>query len=521
MRRLLIVSNRLPLTFRNSDDQGGQTDMSAGGLATALRAVARHRPVRWIGWAGADYEPASRDIVASSVALDCEIVPVFLSEADRRDFYCGFCNEIIWPLFHGLQPTSPVESAYWRRYLDVNARYFEAICKEAAPDDFIWVHDYHLMLQGKLLNAQLKHDQLAYFHHIPFPSPDVYAKLPWKLEILDSLLHFGTIGLQTAQDCRNFLACVRIYFPEAQIRSTASETLIFRGTNTIAVRHCPIGIDFDEFADLAAQSEVIAEAERIRRDTNVRRLVLGLDRLDYTKGIPERLEAFRDLLTSYPGLRQEIALIQVVIPSREQIPRYQQLKTEVERLIRSINEQFGTPSWIPIHYHYGHLSRERLVAHYRAADVALVTPVKDGMNLVAKEFCASRLDNTGILILSKFAGAAAQLRTGAFLVNPQDTPSVVSALYAAFDPDDGDVRRRMHRMRRDVKVNDIYRWCNEMLEGSPGVERKATLTRYAATVRTFGSWKVHGPLATAATSGEPPEGPCEGNASSFVRGSTE
>lgn len=501
MRKLLMVSNRLPLTFRNGGDQGCQVDTSAGGLATALRAVARQLPVRWIGWAGSDYDPDVRDIVASSVALDCDIIPVFLSEADRRDFYCGFCNEVIWPLFHDLAPTSSFEPAYWRRYLDVNARYAELICREASPDDFVWVHDYHLMLQGKLLSAHFHREQLAFFLHIPFPPPDVYVRLPWKLEVLDSLLSFGTVGLQTAQDCRNFLACVRICFPSSQIRSTISGTLIFRGQNRTVVRHCAIGVDVDEFAHLAQEPHVIAEAERIRRDLRVRRLVLGVDRLDYTKGIPERLKAFQDLLTRYPRLREEIGLLQVVVPSREEIPRYQQLKMQIEDLIKDINEQFGTASWVPVHYRYGHLSREQLVAHYRAADIALVTPLNDGMNLVAKEFCASRVDDSGILILSEFAGAAVQLSTGAYLVNPRNIPSIVSALYDAVDPDEGDVRRRMRRMRRNVKVNDIDRWCEDMLRGTPAFERDVT-TRKPVAVGTPHSWRVRIPLDTTAASGE-------------------
>lgn len=503
MRKLVMVSNRLPVIYRNADQQGCQIEMSAGGLATALRAVARRRPVQWIGWAGADYDPDARDIIASTVALDCDLIPVFLSEADRRDFYCGFCNEIIWPLFHGLPPTSSFEPGYWRRYLDVNARYSESICREVSPDDFVWVHDYHLMLQGKLLSSRCNREQLAFFLHIPFPPPDVLAELPWKMEIMDSLLSFGTVGLQTAQDHEHFLSCVCSYFPQAQIRSTALGTVIVRGQKRTTVRHCPISVDFEEFAQLAMQPQVVAEAERIRIAANVRRLVLGVDRLDYTKGIPERLEAFRDLLTRYPGLRQEIGLIQVVVPSREDIPRYQKLKNEVESLVASINAEFGRKSWLPIRYKYGCLSREHLVAHYRAADIALVTPLKDGMNLVAKEFCASRVDDNGILILSEFAGSAAQLRTGAYLVDPRHTSSIASALHDAIDPDQADVRRRMRRMRRNVKLNNIHRWCDDMLRAVPAVETELLASKRSA-LGIPDSWQVHIPELAAAANRETP-----------------
>jgi trehalose 6-phosphate synthase len=494
-----MVSNRLPLTFRHGDEQGCQIDISTGGLATALRAVVRQRPVKWIGWAGADCDPNAREIITSRVALDCDLVPLSLSQADRRDFYCGFCNEIIWPLFHELPPTSSFEPAYWRRYLDVNARYAESICREALPGDVIWVHDYHLMLQGKLLSGHFNQDQLTFFLHIPFPPLEVFAKLPWKLEILDSLLWFGTVGLQTAEDRQNFLACVRTYFPQAQIRSMASETLVIRGENRTVVRHCPIGIDFDEFAQLAMQPQVVAEAKRIRGAADVRRLVLGVDRLDYTKGIPERLEAFREVLIRYPELHQEIGLIQVVVPSREEITRYQKLKNQLEDLVIAINQQFGTPSWIPIRYHYGHLSQEQLVAHYCSADIALVTPLKDGMNLIAKEFCASRVDETGILILSEFAGAAFQLRTGAYLVDPRHTASIASALRDAIDADEEDVQRRMRRMRRNVNVNDIQRWCNDMFRGTAAFEKETTARKRVASVGAPDSWRMQlSQLSTAA-----------------------
>ena len=504
MRKLLLVSNRLPMTFVDCDQQDGHVETSAGGLATALRAVAQQRPVRWIGWPGTDYDPCVRDIVASSVALNCDFVPVFLSEADRRDFYSGFCNEIIWPLFHNFSPTSSFEPAYWRRYLDVNARYADLICREASADDFVWIHDYHLMLQGKLLSTRRNRVRLAFFLHIPFPPVDVFAKLPWKLEILDSLLSFGTVGFQTEEDRQNFLDCAVTYFPRAEIRANGSAISVVRGQYPTIVRHCPISIDFDEFANLATQAQVTAEAERIRTLANVRRLVLGIDRLDYTKGIPERLEAFRDVLTRYAGLRQEISFLQVVVPSREEIPRYQELKSRVEELVRAINGEFGTSSWVPVHYRYGHLSREQLVAHYRAADIALVTPLKDGMNLVAKEFCASRVDETGILILSKFAGAAIQLRTGAYLVDPRHPSSLASAIYDAIDPDEGDVRRRMRRMRRNIKENDIHQWCNEMLKGTCAAERALSTRKPSAKLEVPASWPTHMPQMSVATTGDTP-----------------
>jgi trehalose 6-phosphate synthase len=239
-------------------------------------------------------------------------------------------------------------------------------------------------------------------------------------------------------------------------------------------------------------------------DMNVRRLVLSVDRLDYTKGIPERLEAFRELLSRYPAHQKEVGLLQVIVPSREEIPRYQRLRNQVESLVETINKQFGTPSWGPIRYEYAHLSREQLVSYYRAADIALITPLKDGMNLVAKEFCASRVDDTGILILSEFAGAAVQLRTGAHLVDPRYPSSIASALHDAIDPDEADVRRRMRRMRHNVKVNDVYRWCEKSLIGTSASRREVTTSRRMAAVGTSESWQAQIPLAPSAADAEIP-----------------
>ena len=386
MGQLVIVSNRLPLTFRSDEDGVSEVEMSAGGLATALRSLTHNVAVSWIGWPGSDGPLHPRDVVAASVEANCDIVPVSLSESDRTEFYCGLCNDIIWPLFHGLPVLCSFNPAQWIRYKEVNARFAQTICDHADSGDFIWVHDYHLMYLGKLLSTHFTRDQLAYFHHIPFPSPEIFARLPWKLEILASLLGFGQIGFQTAQDHRNFVACVGMLFPQAELRQTPLGTELLRGRAQTVVRTAPISIDFDEFASIAGRPQVATIVEQIREELKVRRLVLGVDRLDYTKGIPERLQAFRELLIQYPGLQKEISLLQVVVPSREEMPRYQQLKKQIELLVGAINQQFATSSWTPVHYRYGHLTREELVAHYRAADIALVTPLRDGMNLVAKEF---------------------------------------------------------------------------------------------------------------------------------------
>jgi trehalose 6-phosphate synthase len=330
----------------------------------------------------------------------------------------------------------------------------------------IWVQDYHLMLQGKLLSERVDRRNLIYFHHIPFPPPDVFEKLPWRKDILEGLLGFGLVGFQSTRDRHNFLACVRRLFSGSTLRKTGATLNVIHGSNETTVGTFPIGIDFEDFNQTAMQPRVISKAETIRRDRRDRCIVLGVDRLDYTKGILERIKAFGVLLERYSGLHGQISLIQIAVPSREDIPHYRNLKELLEELVSEINSRFARPGWVPIEYFHRHFSRAELVAFYRAADIALITPVKDGMNLVCKEFCATRADDSGVLMLSEFAGAANQLKTGALLVNPYDTEGIASSLYRAFDMDQRDVRRRMRRMRRSVRTEDVYDWCRRILSAS-------------------------------------------------------
>ena len=464
MSRLVIVSNRLPVTAHKLSE-GGDVDVSSGGLVTALRSIVRKREGCWIGWTGTDYDSAIEQRLRFDLSLDnCPLVPLFLSPEEQNEFYCGFCNEVLWPLFHDLQSHCNFEPAYWQSYVKVNLRFADTVSNEATTDDTIWVHDYHLMLQGKLLSDRFERRRLMYFHHIPFPPPDLFEKLPWRLEILESLLGFGTVGFQTLRDQRNFLSCVRRFLPSAVIRRAGLHLSVGEGNQRTLVGDFPIGIDFNEFAALASDPDVVYQTEQIRRNLRNCKIVLGVDRLDYTKGIPERLKAFRNLLNQHPELYGRISLIQVVVPSREDIPKYQELKMQIERLVAEINGHFGRTSWVPVHYQHRHLSRPELVGYYGAADVALITPLKDGMNLVAKEFCASRTDERGILILSEFAGAMSQLRSGALLVNPYDTDQVASAIHEAFHMNPAEAKRRMRRMRQRVRVEDVYRWCDQFFE---------------------------------------------------------
>lgn len=395
-----------------------------------------------------------------------ELVPVSLSAGERDGFYAGFSNEIVWPLFHDLVSLCNFDPAYWSVYEAVNQRFAEAAARAADPGDFVWVHDYHLMRTGTALRGLGFAGRIGFFLHIPFPPLDIFLKLPWRFEVLRSLLDYDLIGFQTVRDRRNFVQCVRLIAGQMRVSGRGAVWTVRVGDREVRVGSFPISIDFAEFARRASEPAVREKAAEIRADEEGHRIVLGIDRLDYTKGIPQKLEAFRRLLRRAPEWRGRVTLFQIVVPSREDLARYQDHKTLVEQLIGEINGEFTRSGWAPIHYLYRSLEGPRLPAYYLAADVALVTPLKDGMNLVAKEYCATRADGDGVLVLSEFAGAAAELQRGALLVNPFDVEGVARALETALGLSSGQRRSRMRRLRRVVRDHDIYRWLDTFLEAS-------------------------------------------------------
>ncbi len=457
-RRLIVVSNRLPVTVEQTRN-GACLQASCGGLVSAMRPVLRDTEAFWIGWTGSTYAPEIRNLLREDATQAYSLVPVFLTAAEKACFYHGCSNEIIWPLFHDLQSRCNFDPTYWEVYRDVTEKYADAVQQTANRDDFVWVHDYHLMLLAEALRARDVPLRLAYFHHIPFPPPDIFEKLPWRMETLRGLLHYNTVGFQTERDRRNFIACLRRCLRGVRVKRVRDRFLVRAEGMCTMVGAFPISVDFDEFAQQAFDPAVSARVAEIQRNIKGEQIILGVDRLDYTKGIPERLIAFRKFLEDYPELQGRVTLVQVVVPSREEIPSYHELKLAIERLVSDINGEYGTPAWSPVVYMYRCMSRSELVAFYRAADIALVTPLKDGMNLVAKEFCASRVDDGGVLVLSEFAGAAKELKCGALLVNPYDAEGVASALYRAFRMSGREQRVRMQRMRRWIQRHDVFHWC--------------------------------------------------------------
>jgi trehalose 6-phosphate synthase/phosphatase len=449
--RLLIVSNRLPVV---AGVAGGEVQLSAagGGLATGLRPYHESTGGLWIGWPG----DVSRMTLRQRQELERQlrqraIIAVPLSRHHVERYYNGFANRVLWPLFHYLTDRVSVDPAGWDAYQQANEAFAEAVAREYRHGDTIWVHDYQLMLVPGLLRARLPAARIGFFLHTPFPAAEVYRILPWRRQILAGLLGADLVGFHTFSYLRHFLGSL---FEMPNVEPDIDRVRVDGREVHLGV--FPMGVDAERFAALASSAEVDTLVHEIQRDSAGRRIVLGIDRLDYTKGIRRRLEAVERLLTRVPERRDQVRFIQVAVPSRDELDAYRRFKRHVEEDVGRINGLCGTPSSNPVTYLHRSVSQAELVALYRAADVMLVTPLRDGMNLVAKEFVASRVDEGGVLILSEFAGAAAEL-DGAVMVNPYDVDGRVPTVVRR-----GPMPESMFRPERDRQMT------KPRLEGRPG-----------------------------------------------------
>ncbi len=469
-KRLVVVSNRLPVAVVN-DGQTKTLKPSSGGLVTALNPILESEGGLWIGWPGMGEDEEIRPL-AEQYNRDhtYKIHPIPLTEAQVDRFYLGFSNQTIWPLFHDFLGTTHFDVGQWEEYDKVNRIYAEHIAEEVGPGDFIWVHDYQLMRVAYHLRKLGVEQPIAYFHHIPFPAPDLYRRLPWAQQIFNGTIQYDSIGFQTLRDRRNFVALARERLRKTNFRIQRRHTTFTINNRKVHVGNYPISIDFDEFDRGARSNAVKMEMEVIRQAYQVDHLVLGLDRLDYTKGIPQRFLAFERLLEKFPELQGKISLIQVVVPSRTQVKTYSDLKEQLDQLTGRINGRFGRHGYVPIHYFFKHLNRSQLLALYSSCEIALITPLRDGMNLVAKEYAAASGDHRNVLVLSMFTGSADQLGKSALLVNPYDLEGTANTLHRALHMDPRERRRRMRDLRTQIRRNDVHRWVKWVMGALTGVE---------------------------------------------------
>jgi trehalose 6-phosphate synthase/phosphatase len=467
--RVLILSNRLPVTAEVTGETIVFTNAS-GGLATGLRGSHERSGGLWIGWPGVP-EPIPdpiRDQLAQQL-LERRIVPVHLTADEVRAYYEEFSNGVIWPLFHYLLDRLPLGPTPWDTYRQVNQRFADAVIAHYEPGDLIWVHDYQLMLVPGMIRQQLPDATIGFFLHIPFPAAEIFRILPWRREILQGLLGANLIGFHTYSYVQHFTASV------ADLAGIdPDEDGVWIDDRRVKFGVFPMGVDADYFRQLAATPAVLDAAAELRSQAAGRTIMLGVDRLDYTKGIPHRLMAFEALLRDDAALRERVRLVQVAVPSRETVTSYQDFRKEVEELIGRINGTYGTLSAVPIHYLYQSVDAEQLLALYRVADVMLVTPLRDGMNLVAKEYVASQVDDDGVLVLSEFAGAAEELQE-AVSVNAYDVAGLTAAMRTALAMLPAERQERMRAMRRRVMTYDVHRWVDHfisVLSEPPPAERR-------------------------------------------------
>ncbi len=464
---LIIVSNRAPVKIIR-DGEVTSYRSATGGLATGIRSYVEHlksegkssEEVLWIGWPGRAVEAEARAQTTRELRTQFGVEPVYLSEDKMESFYRGFCNRTIWPLFHYFPSFVEYEAANWDDYLAVNRTFADAVLKAVKPGDTIWVHDYHLMLLPAMLRRRLPTAEIGFFLHIPFPSNEVFRllPLPWRERILDGLLGADLIGFHTPEYTAHFLRSAEAVLP---VSVNPDGTIRYRNRR-IRSEAFPMGIEFSRFHNATNLPEVENECRLLRRHLGENKIVLSIDRQDYTKGILNRLDGYESFLEQHPEARGNVTMLMVVVPSRVGVEDYQAVKGRIDEAVGKINGEFSRLGWAPIVYQYRELEFEELLALYASSDVALVTPLRDGMNLIAKEYIATRPEASGVLILSEMAGAAAELKE-AILVNPNFKEEIGAALAHALNMPVEEQERRMVILQEQVQQNDVIHWATSYL----------------------------------------------------------
>jgi trehalose 6-phosphate synthase/phosphatase len=466
MARLIIVSNRLPFSLEKEGDKISLRQ-SSGGLVSAIKSYFESSPGQkgeitdrlWMGVADFPQEDWDKAVSLQAAEQDFSLLPVFVDKEQYDNYYNGFSNSVLWPLFHYFNSLAVYDSRFFQAYLQVNQLFAEQLVPMLRPDDVIWIHDYQLMILPHLLRQRIPEATIGFFLHIPFPSYEIFRLMPaeWKKALLHGVMGADLIGFHTYDYVQHFLQSVRMllgvdsYFQNLQYEDRLVRIDLF-----------PIGIDYDKFHVTASDPEVEGLCEKIRADLGDKKIIFSVDRLDYTKGLMQRLSGFEYFLERYPEWREKLVFILNIVPSRDTIPAYNERKKMIEEMVGAINGRFSSIGWQPIIYRYNHLGFKELIALYQAADAALITPLRDGMNLVAKEYVASS-KGRGVLILSELAGAASELGE-AILVNPTDTSEVASSITRALAMPLYEQRNRISVMQRRLQEYDVFKWVNDFLD---------------------------------------------------------
>ncbi|MFC1538348.1 bifunctional alpha,alpha-trehalose-phosphate synthase (UDP-forming)/trehalose-phosphatase [Candidatus Latescibacterota bacterium] len=459
MCRLLIVSNRLPVSVKKRGESLG-FQPSPGGLATGISALENTYTLKWIGWPGIPSEkvkPAEQKELKKHF-IKSNYYPVFLSQKDVDNYYSGFSNNTLWPLFHYFTQHAVYEKKMWNSYRHVNEIFCKTVLKEVQPGDIIWVHDYQLLLLPQMLREKNPDLTIGFFLHIPFPSFEVFRLLPWRKELLNGLLGSDLIGFHTYDYMRHFLSSLRQILGYEH-----SFGNILVDDRTVKIDAFPMGIDYEKYSNAIHDPSVKKEIRKKQKKVETRKIILSIDRLDYTKGILERLNSYELFLEKYPDYKTKVLLILVVVPSRTKVDKYKQLKKDLDERVGRINGKHSTFEWMPVWYLYDSLSFDALCALYILSDVCLVTPMRDGMNLIAKEYIATKTDGKGVLILSEMAGAAKEL-SESLIVNPNNIDRVADSIYMALKMPEEKQIKRNKIMQQRLKRYDIKKWADDFIK---------------------------------------------------------
>jgi trehalose 6-phosphate synthase/phosphatase len=481
MSKTIIVSNRLPVKLVDNNGEFSFVP-SEGGLATGLGSIYQQSGNIWVGWPGMEVnDETTRQKITHELDIK-NLKPVFLTQDEINHYYEGFSNEVLWPVFHYMPTYARYNQSYWDCYLSVNKKFRDIIIDVADVGDVIWIHDYQLLLLPGLVRAVLPDITIGFFQHIPFPSYELFRLIPWRLEILEGILGADLVGFHTFDDARHLVQSTRrLMHP---VISSSNE--INYNNRNIVVDSFPMGIDsqmFDERVQSEGVKEQITSLQKMFVDTKI---ILSIDRLDYSKGILQRLEAFERLLQNNPDYMGKIVLYMIVVPSRDNVPQYRELRDEIDKVVGSINARYRTMEWQPVFYFYRAFPIDELTALYAIADICLVTPMRDGMNLVCKEYVASRKNNDGVLILSEMAGASKEL-VDALIVNPNDIGSISNAIIEALNMPLYEQTRRMKMMKDIVMKFNISHWVKlfmnrltevKLMQQSMYAKRINSSTRY-------------------------------------------
>ncbi len=467
MQRIILVSNRLPIniSFRN---RRIIVEPSVGGLATGMSSVHKFYETKWIGWPGIDFDSTDFSLIddINRELTEQNCIPVYLNQAEMDNYYFGFSNKTIWPLYHYFTQYVIYENSYWDSYVEVNMRFAEKVLDFIKKDDIVWVHDYHLQLLPKMIKDARPDIQIGFFLHIPFPSFELFRGLPWRREIIEGILGSDLIGFHAYDYERHFISSVR-----RLLGYDINLNLISLENRVIKTDSFPMGIDYDKYHKAAVRQQKIAKKDKTKIAQEIesrlaalpdRKLILSIDRLDYTKGIANRLRAYEYFLDKYPEFHEKVSLIMLCVPSRSNVEQYQMMKSEVDELVGRINGRYASINWTPVWYFYRSLPFNSLIDLYTYSDIALITPIRDGMNLVAKEYIATKTDGKGVLILSEMAGAAKEMGE-AIIINPNNYGEIANALKHAILMPEAEQNERITAMQMRLKRYNIEKWTKDFL----------------------------------------------------------